>query len=357
MKFVKEFIIPAAVLTIICVVVSAALVMTYDVTKPVIEAVKAAESDKARAVVLSGGDKFEEQKVSVADVTEAYKAGNGAGYVFTTKSKGYGGDIYVMVGIKSDGTIDTVKLMDNNETPGLGSQVGEPAYTDRYKGKTGNDVDTVDAISGATVSSYAFRYGVQLAFEAYGELAGVTFEEPKAPEQMIFPDAESFEEITVEGAIKAFKTGDNIILVTEAQGYSEAPTKMQVYTGFTPDGKIAGVYMGENTETQGIGSKVNDEEYRSQYVGKETADDVDAVSHATESSEGFQAAVKKAIELFKGMSATTNEAADAAPAEGEAATDASSVLAEGEATLDASSVPADSSAPASEGASSASSAS
>ena len=37
MKFVKDFVIPVVVLTVICVVVSAALVFTYQATKPIID--------------------------------------------------------------------------------------------------------------------------------------------------------------------------------------------------------------------------------------------------------------------------------------------------------------------------------
>lgn len=311
-KFVKEFIVPAVVLTVLCLIVSAALVVTYNTTLPVIEAAKIAESNAARAVVLSGADKFEEVKTTVVDVTEAYKATNGAGYVITSKSKGYGGDLYVMTGIKADGTIDKVKLMDNNETPGLGSQVGETGYTSRYTGKGPADLDGIDAISGSTVSSYAFRYAVKLAYEAYAELAGVTLEEPKTPEQILFPDVESFEEITVEGTVKAMKAGDlGIILVTEADGYSGAPSKMQVHTAFGPDGKILGVIMGENTETAGIGTQVNEESYTSQYVGKENVDGITAISGATESSDGFKAAVKKAFEAYQSFAGATAPEADA----------------------------------------------
>lgn len=43
MKFVKDFVIPVVVLTVICVVVSAALVFTYQATKPIID-----EAEKRR---------------------------------------------------------------------------------------------------------------------------------------------------------------------------------------------------------------------------------------------------------------------------------------------------------------------
>ena len=40
MKFVKDFVIPVVVLTVIFVVVSAALVFTYQATKPIIDEAK-----------------------------------------------------------------------------------------------------------------------------------------------------------------------------------------------------------------------------------------------------------------------------------------------------------------------------
>ena len=48
MKFVKDFVIPVVVLTVICVVVSAALVFTYQATKPIIDEAKNAEANAAR---------------------------------------------------------------------------------------------------------------------------------------------------------------------------------------------------------------------------------------------------------------------------------------------------------------------
>ena len=199
MKFVKEFVVPAAVLTGICVVISGALVLTYNTTEPIIEAAKAAEADAARIEVLADADKFEKVETTVEGVVDAYKAVNGAGYVITAEAKGYGGPMQVMVGIKSDGTIDSVKLMSNSETAGLGTKTGEPAYTDQYKGKD-STLDGVEAVSGATISSTAFKTNVQNAFKAYGELAGVEVStgDTTTPEQAIFPNVENFEEITLD---------------------------------------------------------------------------------------------------------------------------------------------------------------
>ncbi len=298
MKFVKEFVYPAAVLTIICIVISAALVLTYNTTEPIIEAAKRAAADEARSEVLQGAGSFEKVEVKAKNVVEAYKETNNKGFVITGKANGYGGEMQVMVGITADGKIDKVKLMDNNETEGIGSQVGLPKYTDQYKGKD-MKLDGIDAVTGATVSSGAFKSSVTSAFEAYAELAGVEVEKPSF-EKMAYPTATKFEEMKLEGALKAFKADeDGYVIVVEEQGYSGAPMKMQVYVGINKKGEIVNVALGENGETQGLGSRVGEEAHTKQFVGKTQVEGINAISGATESSEGFEKAVAKALELFK----------------------------------------------------------
>ncbi len=303
MNFVKESVIPAVVLTAICVVISAALALTYNTTKPIIDLAAQREADAARAEVLSTADGFEKVDTSgMEGVVEAYKATNGAGYVFTTSAKGYGGPLNVMTGIKSDGTIEKVKLMDNSETPGLGSRTGEEEYTSQYANKDAS-LDGVTAISGATISSTAFKQAVTTAFQAFGQLAGVDvgIEEPKSPEEQIFPETE-LTEITLEGAVRAYQAEDKgWLIVTKAQGYSDADHPMEVYTGIGPDGKIVGVALGANDETAGVGTQVGEEAYTSQYVGRDNLDGITAVSGATESSNGFKKAVQAALDLVPAL--------------------------------------------------------
>ena len=76
--------------------------------------------DSNRTELLPEADTFTKVECTVEGVTEAYKADNGAGYVITAASKGYGGDVPVMVAFNSEGTITAVKFLDNDETPGLG---------------------------------------------------------------------------------------------------------------------------------------------------------------------------------------------------------------------------------------------
>ncbi len=310
MKFVKEFLVPTLVLTVICVVVSAALVFTYDTTKPVIEAARQREADAARIEVLPDADKFSLLTVSGIDgLVDAYEAANGAGYVITTYSGGYGGPVNVMTGIKADGTIAAVKLMTNSESAGIGTRVGEPAYTDQYKGKD-YGLDGVSAVSGATVSSGAFKRAVEAAFQVYAQVAGVEIAEPTPPEEQIFPNATDFVEFELEGAKRAYMAaGEGIVVVMEAKGYSGAPTPMEVYVGFGTDFKIAGVALGENSETSGLGTQTGESAYTDQYKGRENTEGITAVSGATESSKGFKGAVDAALELLPAIQAKMPEVA------------------------------------------------
>lgn len=158
---------PVVVLTLICVVTSALLGMTYDVTAPLIEKAKKAASDAAMVEVLPSAAGFDEMTVEgVEGILLAAKDKGGSGTVFKVKDKGFGGAYVVMVGIGSDGKLTGTKLLDNTETPGLGSKTGLPAFMDQFVGKDGA-MDGVSTIAGATISSKAFMRCIDTAYKAY----------------------------------------------------------------------------------------------------------------------------------------------------------------------------------------------
>ena len=188
---------PIVVLTAICVIVSAALVGTYGLTKPVIDAAKAAEANAALSAVLPDGADFEEVTVTAENVLNAYKAGNGAGYVFQAQGKGFAGMITVMVGISSDGSITGTQVMEHGETPGIGDRIEKEAhFQEQYLGKDYN-LEGIEFLSGATFSSKGFNTAVGNAFVAYGELAGIAIEAPT--EEKVYPEAELITEMLGEG--------------------------------------------------------------------------------------------------------------------------------------------------------------
>jgi electron transport complex protein RnfG len=92
-----------------------------------------------------------------------YKAmdsnGKFIGAVFKCSAKGYSSQIETLVGMLKDGTISAIKILNQNETPGVGARVMEPDFTGRFSNK--KDLNQVEAISGATISSKAVIDSVQ----------------------------------------------------------------------------------------------------------------------------------------------------------------------------------------------------
>lgn len=169
---------PIVVLTCIGLVITAALAVTNQLTAPVIAAQQAAAADAALKVVLPDGSDFTDiTGVELPEgVTAAKVAGNGAGYVFTTTGKGFGGDISVMVGLDANGAITGTKVLSNSETQGIGSKVVEDgsAFQQQLPGMT--DTSGIQATSGATVSSNGMISAIQAAFDAYVVSTGGTVE-------------------------------------------------------------------------------------------------------------------------------------------------------------------------------------
>ena len=164
----KDFIQPILVLVLICLFISGLLAFGNSVTEPIIVSAAAERAELARKEIIPAADEFillgaEGLPVSV---TEAYGTANGTGYVFMiTSPGGYGGDIKLICGIDPDGKIIGSAVLDHKETQGLGTVVFDNAGV--YAGTDKTLAASVDAISGATYTSRAFKNGILDAFEAY----------------------------------------------------------------------------------------------------------------------------------------------------------------------------------------------
>ncbi len=114
---------------------------------------------------------------------QATAGGNPVADIAETAGKGYSSYIKMLVALSPDLKISDVKVLDMNETPGLGDQVLERNFLDQFKGKSlsqivlikGETKENIQAISGATYSSRGVTNGVkdavQLLVDKYG--AGV----------------------------------------------------------------------------------------------------------------------------------------------------------------------------------------
>jgi electron transport complex protein RnfG len=75
------------------------------------------------------------------------------GVVFKAGGKGYSSTIETLAGMLKDGRITAIKVLSQNETPGLGSRVSEPEFGAKFKDV--KDISKVQGIAGATISSRA----------------------------------------------------------------------------------------------------------------------------------------------------------------------------------------------------------
>ena len=101
MNAMNEFVKPTLVLAIICLVITALLSVSHEITQPIIQENERKTAELARAEVLTEADSFEQLTGEFPEgVQEVHAAANGVGYTGTITSKGYASDpLKVMVGI------------------------------------------------------------------------------------------------------------------------------------------------------------------------------------------------------------------------------------------------------------------
>ena len=172
MKNTQEIRKSIVVLVVICLLTSAALAVVNHFTAPVSAANAAAREQQARLDAVPETASFEPIDLALPDgVVGAYTALDASGtplsYLFTVEGKGFGGTIQVLCVIGSDGLIRTCRTMDvSSETTTLGGQTASESYTGQYTGQDAS-LSGVSAISGATITSTAYRGCVETAFEAF----------------------------------------------------------------------------------------------------------------------------------------------------------------------------------------------
>jgi electron transport complex protein RnfG len=154
---VKEMLRYGFTLTVICIVASGLLAGVNVLTKSRIAAQAQAEEDASLNEVLPEAAHFE--TVKSGEEIIYYKAHDKEkrllGAAFRASGRGYSSTIETMVGMLKDGTIKAIKILSQNETPGLGARVTEDSFTSRFSNRGWQNLSEVDAITGATISSRA----------------------------------------------------------------------------------------------------------------------------------------------------------------------------------------------------------
>ncbi len=171
----KKSIQSVIVLTVICLVVSGVLAGINYFTGPIIKEYESRKAFEACYIVMPNASTFEELSGDdlpsnlPSTITNIYKETTGLGYVFKMETTGYASGLVIMCGIDSNGKITKVTTVSSNETPSIGGQTENESYTNQYIGKD-SALTGVVGVSGATVTSTAYKAAIQDAFTAFNLL-------------------------------------------------------------------------------------------------------------------------------------------------------------------------------------------
>ena len=317
-------------LMLVCLASAAALTLTYELTSPLIEEQRLqARADALRAVVPDADD-FEDITDTIENlddfpdvdlVYEGYGGGDLVGYAILVSPMGYEAKIEMAVGF-TDGEIQGIRIMNQTETPGLGARITEEDFREQYAGLSADEEialarhnGQIDSLAGATASAEAVTRGVERARRLYQHLtdpeaADALGEAEEAALTSLFPDldvenmvrepVEDVEGLRAIHMINPDDLGEGTGLTVSVSGYA-GPVVMVV--GFKGD-EIVGYRLVDHSESPGIGTRVEEDEFKDRFVGLSVTESValtkdggqiDALSGATVTSS----AVTEGVELAR----------------------------------------------------------
>lgn len=330
------------VLLVITLVSAASLGVVYSVTKGPIEAAKAAKTTSALAQVIPAFD----NDPTVDTVTyfidgmpiKVSKGKSGSevsGYAVETMTRsGFSGEVRLMVGFKPDGEIMNIEVLQQNETPGLGSKMADPGNVllVSFQGRNPKDLKMsvkkdggdIDVITASTISSRAYVDAVDRAYKAFQmAIAGVdgTVADPAPTHDFaaLFgeydnnPAAEKAE-VTVDGAVVTVYPVRSAGML---KGYTtESAAKglkgmINLLVGFTADDILSDIVVLQQNETPGWGAAITepDNVMLASLKGRKAGDiawslkanggSVDAISGSTVTTNAYLLAVKNAYIAYK----------------------------------------------------------
>ena len=187
-------------LSLICLLTASLLTVIYLLTQPKILQQKAQEQAQALKEVLPQAEYFEpvsrDEKIVYFKAYLSSEKKKLVGYAFRAQAQGYSSVIETMAGMDPQGKITGIKILAQNETPGLGAKINEvlakktlwqaikelwthrhkpdevpaePWFCSQFKGKKVDDLivvsnptkKNIQAITGATISSQALTDSVR----------------------------------------------------------------------------------------------------------------------------------------------------------------------------------------------------
>ena len=128
-----------------------------------VEEVKMLKSHKAKDSIEIYAGTFDDKPIGTA--------------IIGSSDKGYSGLVKIMVGFNPDESIKNIVVLEQKETPGLGTKMKGDKFLRQFRGKNPSEFNVmptkdggdVDALTGATITTRAFGEAVQLAHVVFLE--------------------------------------------------------------------------------------------------------------------------------------------------------------------------------------------
>ena len=202
---------PMLILLIVALISTALLALTNTMTAETIAEREAEEAMKVRRALFPEAEKFETLELperwqddaktdrTVSNLAEAARDKDGQllGLLIRSHAKGYGGEVPVYLAMDAGGKIVGIEMPANDETPGLGQKVRAPKFYEQFIGRSAEDFFmtgstqikkddsgeevadspevvkkplSIDAVSGATISSTAVADALNKISDIFNEL-------------------------------------------------------------------------------------------------------------------------------------------------------------------------------------------
>ena len=278
------------ILALIALAAALLLAVTNAITAGPIKAHEEAAQNAAFQSVMTA-DSFSTMSIpdgcNVTSLVEAKKDGKTIGYCAVSSAKGYGGNVAVTLGVDMDGKIVGCQIGDTNfaETDGFGARWKEPARAEAFIGLSAFGGDTIEAITGATVTSKAVLAASNDVLKCISHVLGKDVE----GDVLAFGVKEEKPAQTVE------LTGD--VHQGKAVGFGNGEVTARLT--LNDDGTIAALVIDASTQTPGFGTRCADEEFTAQFIGKSGPftlnENVDGLTGATITSTAAVEAINAAL--------------------------------------------------------------
>ena len=176
------------ILALYSAVACVGLAFVYTGTKDIIDLNREADRYQALQIVFPTAENFNpvsgisssDPVITIEDSYAAMRSGEIIGIAIQASRFSYSGPIVVLVGVGIDGRISGIQILENTDTPGLGSNAHSPNYFidrangirfyEQFSGKEVSDPfipkQDVVAIAAATITSRAVASSVKVAGEA-----------------------------------------------------------------------------------------------------------------------------------------------------------------------------------------------